>query len=347
MPRPPCQLHRSLQIAPPLPQHARQLHQRRIAGRVVADADVPTVVMPVHQHVFLRLLCARNGRHRHLLHEPAFQHLGDDGCLAAAIGQRHQHAPVGIVHRHHGDLRLARQIGQIRASPDRRARSPVDVDTGIDRDQPDAAPLLDQRRQRRIAEARDDRNPAADHVLRLLDRADRSAEQRGDVAIVAAQRMWIGLQPHQLRGASPRHGQRRRWRLGTDRPALGAHLGAQRDRETDFRLVHLDRHARAAQALHDDVGGAVHILRHPARHRCECLDQAPWQVEADRVQEAAFGIAERHGGNPPMANGAAGDATPLPHLLSAHRPTSGLSDPSAPRTLARLGGNKTTTGSAP
>jgi hypothetical protein len=30
-------------------QHARQLQQRRVSGRVVADADVPRVVVAVHE----------------------------------------------------------------------------------------------------------------------------------------------------------------------------------------------------------------------------------------------------------------------------------------------------------
>ncbi len=77
----------------------------------------------------------------------------------------------------------------------------MDVDAGIDRDQADAAPFLDQAGQRRIAEALHHHDVAADQRLHLLDRRDAAAEQGLDVAIVAAQRLRVGLQRDQLGGA--------------------------------------------------------------------------------------------------------------------------------------------------
>ena len=68
--------------------------------------------------------------------------------LAAGLGERHQFLAIGIVDRDHRDFRLAPHVLQIGRAPDGGAGAPVDVDPGVDRDQPDAAPLLDQAGQR-------------------------------------------------------------------------------------------------------------------------------------------------------------------------------------------------------
>jgi hypothetical protein len=176
-----------------LPQHTREFEQRGIAGGIVTDACIPGVVVAVDQHEFFRLGCTRNGCYRHLLHEPSLGQVGTDSGLAALRRQRKQLLAVRVAHCRHRDARLARSVIQVGTAPDRGAGSPMDVHAGIDRDQANAAPLLDQAGQRRIAEAQHHHDVAADHTFHVLDGRDAPAEQGLDVAIIAAERPWIGL----------------------------------------------------------------------------------------------------------------------------------------------------------
>ncbi len=125
---PPGELHRAIKRLAVLPQHARQLQQRSVTGRVVADADIPTVVMAVHQDERVLVLGAWNGSDRDLLLEPADLHFGLDGHLAALFGERHQLLTVGVVDGDDGDFWRARQVGQIGRAPDGGAGTPMDVD---------------------------------------------------------------------------------------------------------------------------------------------------------------------------------------------------------------------------
>ena len=134
---------------------------------------------------------------REFLDEPALRHVGADGRLAAFAASAISFCAVGIVDRDDRDCGLRGRSGRSGLPQIGGAGAPVDVDARIDRDQSGAAPFLDQAGQRRIAEARHHDDVAADQVLHLLDRADAAAEQRRDVAIIAAQRPRVGLQRHQ------------------------------------------------------------------------------------------------------------------------------------------------------
>jgi hypothetical protein len=58
--------------------------------------------------------------------------------------------------------------------------------------------------------------------------------------------------------------------------------------------MHLHRDADVAQARYQSVRTVVHILRPPARHGGELLHQSPRQIQADFVEETAFGLGDRH-----------------------------------------------------
>jgi hypothetical protein len=73
-------------------------------------------------------------------------------------------------------------------------------------------------------------------------------------------------------------------RLGVKGPSAGAHLGPDRQAQIDLRLVHRDRDAVPAQALHDQVGAAVGVVRPLARLPGKSLDQAPGLLQADLGQ---------------------------------------------------------------
>ena len=145
-----------------LPEHAASSSSVGIARGVVAHADIPAVVMAVNQHEALRLDRARDLHDRDFLDEPAVLQPGPDRGASTSRGERHQLLAAGLADGGDRDLGLARQIIQIRRAPDRGAGAPVDVDAGIDRDQPDGAPLLGERRQRRIAEAFGEQDPAGE-----------------------------------------------------------------------------------------------------------------------------------------------------------------------------------------
>ena len=185
MARPPGDAHRALQLLAVLPQHARELEQGGVAGGVVADADVPAVVVAVHQHELIRLAGALDLDHRHLLAVPAFLHLGADRGAAAALGERDQLLAVGIVHHDDRDARLARQVVEIGRAPDRGADAPMRIGAGIDRDHAERALLLELEHLLRKREAFGNDDLALDALRRRQRRILVLGEQRADRARIA------------------------------------------------------------------------------------------------------------------------------------------------------------------
>src|SRR5690606_30418546 len=80
---PPGDAHRALEVLTVVPQHASDLQQRRVPGGVVADADVPRVVVAVQQDELLGLLGAGDAHHRDLRGVPALLEDGHDLGLGA------------------------------------------------------------------------------------------------------------------------------------------------------------------------------------------------------------------------------------------------------------------------
>ena len=126
-----------------LPEYAREFEQGGVARRIVTDADIPTVVVAMHEHELLGVLPARNSDHWHLLGEPAFFHLGLDGNLLAFRRHLDEQCAVGIVDCDDRNIRLAWKIIEIGRAPYRSANTPMNVNAGIDCDDTDRALALE------------------------------------------------------------------------------------------------------------------------------------------------------------------------------------------------------------
>src|SRR6516162_7218369 len=139
---PPGDAHRAPKRLAMLPEHAGKLEQGCVPRRVVADADIPAVVMTVQKHKLVWLLLAPDLDHWHLLRVPTFLHRRCNPGTGSRLGGLNDRLPIGIVDGRHRDRRFARQVVEIRRAPNRRADAPVDVGSGIDGDCPNGALLL-------------------------------------------------------------------------------------------------------------------------------------------------------------------------------------------------------------
>ena len=74
MPWPPGDAHAALELVALRPQHARDLEHAGVTRGVVADADVPGIVVAVQQHELFA--ASLDFHHRHRLLEPALVELG-------------------------------------------------------------------------------------------------------------------------------------------------------------------------------------------------------------------------------------------------------------------------------
>jgi hypothetical protein len=273
------------------PQHARDLEQRGIAGGVVADADIPAVIVAVQQHEALRFDGPRDLHDRDLLGEPALLELGADGRTRALPRERDQLLARRLVDGGDRDPWLARQIVEIGRAPDRGAGAPVDVDAGVDRDQPDRTPLLGEGGQRRVAKTFGQQDLAGELGLGLGDRADRGAEQVAQILGVGAEIGEVSAEIDQRARDAFGNVQRARGWLGAKSLAAGLDRGSVRDAEPELGRVHFDRQAQSPQPLRQVIGGAVDVARPPAWHRREALDQRPGRLGLHVAQESLLAAA--------------------------------------------------------
>src|SRR6185436_299694 len=116
---------------------------RGVAGGVVADADVPRIVVTVHEEEFIGIVGAADLGDWQLAWCPPFaQPRPDGGAWSALRRQRDEALAVGLVDAHDRRARLRRQRRWCRRSPDRRADALVNGFTRMDEDLRDrAAPL--------------------------------------------------------------------------------------------------------------------------------------------------------------------------------------------------------------
>src|SRR6185436_3367502 len=82
---PPGEPDAALELIAMLPQNARDLDHGGIAGRVVADTDLPRVVVAMQQDELLGVLRAADLDHRQLALEPAFARIRDEPRRAAGF----------------------------------------------------------------------------------------------------------------------------------------------------------------------------------------------------------------------------------------------------------------------
>ena len=153
---PPDHPQRTRQLIALSLEDPRQLQQGRVADRVIADADIPAIEMPVHQHEALRLLIAADDGVDAGAFHPALAQLRMQRHLGVPGGDlREQRLAVALVDGQHRRTGLAAVIIQVRRAPDRRADPPVDVLPRVEVNLTDRAALLEERNRRRAAETFD------------------------------------------------------------------------------------------------------------------------------------------------------------------------------------------------
>jgi hypothetical protein len=155
----------------------------------------------------------------------------------------------------------------------------MDVDAGIDRDDPDRAERLELPDLVREGKALGDHDPAAQLFRR--DRLGVLVEQGADRFGIRGR--CVGDLPGDALRCACRVGRR----LRADHPPGGPHFGLERDREVDFGLVDGDRNAERGEARDDHVGASVHVFRPPARLTREGFDELPGRLEIDLVEQGA------------------------------------------------------------
>src|SRR5262245_35359104 len=105
---PPGETQRASQRFSMSPKYARKLEQGGIPRSVVANTDVPTVVMTVHEHELLGFALPPDLDHRQLLGVPALLHGRDNGGAAAPLRTCNQLGAIRLIDSHNRDTRLAR-----------------------------------------------------------------------------------------------------------------------------------------------------------------------------------------------------------------------------------------------
>src|SRR5215468_7082773 len=181
MTRPPGDADRAPKRLAMLPEHAGKLQQGSISRGIVADADIPAVVMTVQEHKFVWLLLAPDLDHWHLLRVPTFLHRRYNAGTGSRLGSLNDSLPIGIADGRHRDRWFARQVVEIRRAPNRRADAPVDVCSGIDGDCSNGTLLLKFRYLRGKGESFRYDDLAADALGRAKGRLSLGlGEQRAD-----------------------------------------------------------------------------------------------------------------------------------------------------------------------
>ena len=241
---PPGHFERTLEpIALPV-KDPGQLQQRGITHRVIADAHVPAIVMPVHPEEIVGRTLNR-----------------DDGQLAAtpALFQGGVHRHRGGLRRHGRDELLAVRLvdGHYRrprlvievvvggCSPDGRADSPMNVGTAIDVDLRDRAGALEplHRRRHGVAVGHDDLAGHRGVTLSML-----VVEQLTEIA--HRRHLEVdGRRRHAAFGCGPGKCRRLRPKLAfADR-----HHTTPRQRDVELGLQYLERHPEPVQRTADVI----------------------------------------------------------------------------------------------
>ncbi len=134
MPAPPGDPQRPRQAVPVLPEDAGQFEHRRVAGRVVADPDVPRVEVTVEEDEFVGYQGARNLGDQNRNLPPAGIDPRRDGDVPLLLRDLDQLQPVPLVDAEDRHCRLPPLRIEVRRPPDRRADTLVDRFAGIDED---------------------------------------------------------------------------------------------------------------------------------------------------------------------------------------------------------------------
>ena len=295
--RPPGDPDAARQLVAVLAEHPCSLEQRRVAGRVVADADVPGVEMAVQEHEPLRLVRPLELGDEHRNRAPALLVLRDDGRGRGAGGDLlEQPAPVRSRDGDDRDLRLAREARQVGRAPDRGADPLVDPLARRDEDRSQRAAGLEVGDLARHRQALGDDELAGDIALArdaredVVDRGSVGARRVDDRAALA------------LRRRRARHARR----LGEVARTVDDERRASRQADQQLRLVERVRDVPGLELLDDQLDRLPLLLGSRLPHKfAECLDERPGIVEPNVVDHLLLTRdrqSRSHDGFPPSVD---------------------------------------------
>jgi hypothetical protein len=243
--------------------------------------------MTVEQHEGIRLFGAWDRHDGDGRLEPPFDEIGSERRRLAAFGGFDQLEAVGIVDSDHSDLRLAREVAQVRRPPDRGADSPVRVLPGIHGNHAERAAGLEMRDFAWHSEA------FGDDELSVQVDIFTANQVAGEQFIGAARitRRRVG----ELGGASIRVGDAHGHGLGVERRIADGDRRLSGEAQEDFWIVDFDRDVVLPQAGDDFVAGGADVVRMLAAQGREALDEGPRLVERD-VGEGGRDFRGQHQG---------------------------------------------------
>ena len=279
---PPGDPQRASQLVAVFVEDAGELQQRRVADRVVADPDVPRVVVPVRQHEVL--FAPVDARHRKgAVEPPLLQFRMQRDPVQPILDGLEQLVAVGAVdgRDRRGGLQVA--LGFPRRPPDGGADPPVDPAAGVDVDLTHGTGGLELRDRHGHGEALCDDDLSGDLLRQGVERGLEEGGQIGDLGGGDVERL---RREPSLRGRG-REGRR----LGREAGAVHLDGGPARDGEIQFGLMDLVRDFHGVEARLDEVRrrALVRGPRLPDQDR-EPFQKTPTEVEGDIAQQG-FGQA--------------------------------------------------------
>ena len=277
--------------SPQAPQHARELEQRRVAGRVVADALVPGVVVAVDEQELVGILLAADLDDRQQAGHPAFAqprlHRRTHG---AALHVGDQRLAVRMVDAHDRRRRLAADRLRGRRAPDGRADAFVDALPGMDVDLRDRAAPLERlhRAGHREAFGEHDaaRRPDRRRRCRALRRVRHVEEARRASGIARRHVADLALDRRVARRA--RHRRRTRVEASACQPRSSSASSARSGRLMySSRRVQRHRHAERLEPVDDVAAGGFFCRRARLANERRRSDSSSARGSSSRIASRA------------------------------------------------------------
>ena len=272
MARPPGDPDRALEGGPVLPEDPGDFEHGAIADGVVADPDIPRVIVPVKQDKRLGLVGALNFHHGDRGDVPAVLQIRDDGADFVAAGGPDDLLAVGIVDRHHRNRRFPRQVVQVRGAPDSGADTPVRILARVHRNNPDGAQRLVVDDLPGHAEPFGDHDPAP--YQRVEVRLGRSLEELLEVGV-------LNVRDVEQRGGPAWRGQAHGHRLGAEAPAPGLDPGRPGQAQVQLGPMDGDGHPQLVESADDLAGGGFDVSGVFPLESGEPFDERPGVVGGD------------------------------------------------------------------
>ena len=278
--RPPSDTQAARQLIPVIVEDAGKFQKRCVADGVIADADVPGVVMAVDQHKAGRLCFFGAGlyvRHDNRAGDPSLVQLSTqrDGA-AVLLHLLDQPFAVGLIDGGYRRPRLARRRIQVGRTPDRRADSPVNVFARVDVDLANGSLLFVMADGAREAEAVRENDLAAYVNFSTVGKVEKAADlfwtTGGQIDNFGGDTILAG-------------GGRKRRRLGAQPAPCCFHRSGDGHAEEELRLVDVVGHAERLQLLRNVARCLPFILASRFTYeRGKALDKGPGSVGRKLVE---------------------------------------------------------------